>query len=72
MDAAERKKWERTQRDAKRAFEAMDSQTRWAIADEMVWGSFDWREYFDEKPAPGFTAALFDLIQRWEDTYATP
>lgn len=55
-------------RQAKRAFDSMDNETRRGIADEMVWGSYDWRDFFDDKPPPGFSTALFDLISHWEQT----
>jgi len=51
---------------ARRIFDDMEPSTRAAFLDELVWGSFDWRDFFDDKPSPGVVSALGDLIESWE------
>lgn len=62
-----RTQWAAVRRLAKRAFDSMGAETRHEIADEMVWGSYDWQDFFDEKPPRGFNTVLFELIQQWEE-----
>lgn len=38
------------------------------LLDAMILGSFDWRDYFDDKPTSAFINAAFDEAQYREES----
>jgi len=47
---------------------SLDNRTRGDLGDDLVLGMFDWRDWFDDPPRPGFVNGAADALQRWEET----
>lgn len=55
-------------REARLFFDTLDSSERGDIADALVLGCFDWRDWFEEKPSAEFIRALDAELRYWEET----
>ena len=47
--------------------DAMDAETHGRFMDDQILGDFDWRDWFEDKPAPGFLRFAFDHGRRREE-----
>ena len=45
----------------------LDSSTIALIADSLVWGDFDWRDWFDDKPSTETLRAFQDEVMQLDE-----
>lgn len=57
---------------ARSFFSALDTYQRWELGDELVLGTFDWRDWLNDKPTPAFMRELGKLSDYWEQTRPNP
>lgn len=53
---------------ARKWVEGMDASTLGAFVDALVLGDYDWRDWFSDKPEPGFVNEAFKHAQYLEET----
>ena len=49
-------------------WEMLDPAERWDVGDALVLGTWDWRDWMDDPPPPGFLTALEYERILWEQT----
>ena len=47
-------------------FKSLGTSERWDLGDQLVWGSFDWNYWLEEKPSKEFIKELCKLSDCWE------
>ena len=53
---------------ANRLWKLLDEKQRWDLGDNLVWGSFAWDDWFEEKMIPGVLRELDRIMMLWEQT----
>jgi len=61
-----RKERETAERVAKRLWDGLDTSERHQLGDDLVFGCFDWGEWFERKPPRGTVNALDRMRLHWE------
>ena len=56
----------RTQGQARRFFQGLTRAEKHDLGDQLVWGSFDWQDWFAKKPSAAFMNALDEERIHWE------
>jgi len=51
---------------AQEFWDSLSPSQRWDIGDELVLGTFDWRDWLPSKPEPGFLNHVDYLRMLWE------
>ncbi len=57
---------------ARSVWNSLDFNQRWELGDELVLGTFDWRDWFDNIPPRGGMSELAALSDAWEETSRNP
>jgi hypothetical protein len=54
--------------EAKAIWNTWDNQTRWNFGDSLVLGSYDWMDFFEDKPKPEVKRELIRLSDDFEQS----
>ena len=62
-----RKQRDKALKAAKDLFNSLSSDDLWKVGDDLVFGCFDWKDYWDDPPPKGTANELWKLIQNREE-----